>query len=312
MIKSKIENRLSTKSMLAVIGLISICIIGLGFFGYQVLNALISEPLETASQTTTDKSICTAPLPIGSSFYQIWPLGQINCAWQAFYMTNGIINNSAGIINMSKQTANIKALADQIDTLDTPHNTVQNIMNWMHDPNEGNIQNSSAANNYCNGAVRLSRTADQILSSRCALGCTDWATAFIALARAKGIPSASVETVNDRWIIESISTGCMKNPKLGHVVADVYTGVTTNNGWELADPTTGVFTVYKNNDFSGMALMRFNVYDESAPLTDFGAGYYYRVLRRGIDSWDFKITSDEVWKNAVVAQYGMPSNSCAN
>src|SRR4030067_3442151 len=44
------------------------------------------------------------------------------------------------------------------------------------------------------------RTADQIIGDGFSTGCTDDTLAFIALARAKGIPTKFIEAIDNRWL----------------------------------------------------------------------------------------------------------------
>jgi transglutaminase-like putative cysteine protease len=75
------------------------------------------------------------------------------------------------------------------------------------------------------------RTADNILKSKIFTGCSDKAIAFVALARASGIPSRLVET---------IIGGNKQDSHHGHIFVDIK----ISNKWYLFDPRHG-FT--KNN-----------------------------------------------------------------
>ncbi|OGC48024.1 MAG: hypothetical protein A3A94_00105 [Candidatus Portnoybacteria bacterium RIFCSPLOWO2_01_FULL_43_11] len=97
------------------------------------------------------------------------------------------------------------------------------------------------------------RTAQEIIKSGFVTGCTDWALAFIILARVKKIPTRYVEIIRRRWLEEG------KNDFIeGHIFAEVY----LNNHWYIIDP-------------------------EEASIKD----WYNRwiIFRRGLDSWDIGI-----------------------
>ena len=289
--KKKVKTRVINSILitLAVVGVVT----GLSFF------------LPQLARTAVDHS------PILSAFYPYWHSQFPNANLHDFYTANGIDHHSNDInpattqpyIQMTKYTTNIGTLAASIPTGTNKHNTVQKIMDWMH----GNF--NQPGNSNCTNIESLLRTADKILNDRCAVGCSDWDAAFIALARAKGISATHVNTVSGRWIEASKAAGCNHIPLVGHHVAEVYTGVSTNGGWELADPTTGVFTTY---DSSGNALMRFDQSTPNRPLQAFGNGYKYLVFRRGIDAWDTGILNLQIQKPLIISQYGVPGNVCTH
>lgn len=97
------------------------------------------------------------------------------------------------------------------------------------------------------------RSASQIIRDGFVLGCTDWALSFIVLARAKKIPTIYVETVRNKWIEEGT-----KDFLEGHVFTECY----INKKWYIIDPERAVI-----------------------------CGYYdrYKVIDRGLDSWDIGI-----------------------
>lgn len=72
------------------------------------------------------------------------------------------------------------------------------------------------------------RTADQVIKDSFTTGCSDIALAFIALARAKNIPTKYVEAIRRKWI-ENGQEDLIE----GHVFAEVY----LNNKWHIIDPT---------------------------------------------------------------------------
>ncbi len=301
----KLENAVTTKTKLTSAILIALTavsvIVGLGFIISQFAALLLPGTTDPMGR------IVRQPDAKGSQFYPIWKT-RYTGGYPAFYQVDGTNMGSQGIILQSKKTEFIQEIANTIPIPrgTSKHDAVQIIMDWMHSPTGGNIQNKTE-DNPCEGDHgRLTRTSEDILISRCATGCTDWALAFAALARARGIAASVVDTLSDRWITESKNAGCLMHPTFGHYVNDVY----TENGWELVDPTHAIFTKYLNNDFNGFALMRFNAYNPGEKTPPLGYGYRYRVFRRGIDTWDDLMTNAVVWRNAVIAEYGLPSTEC--
>jgi len=100
------------------------------------------------------------------------------------------------------------------------------------------------------------RTADEIIKSGFATGCTDMALAFVLLARAKGIPTKYVETVGKKWL-ETKSRRVV-----GHVFAECF----VNGKWVKIDPTKGA--IYADRAYRN-----------------------FIVLAEGLDSWDIGVRS---------------------
>jgi predicted transglutaminase-like protease len=99
------------------------------------------------------------------------------------------------------------------------------------------------------------RTAEEIIRSGMVTGCTDYALAFIALTRAKGIPTKYVEAIRNRWL-DVGDEGFIE----GHVFAECF----INGKWYVIDPQEG----------------------------DIKTGYQrFRVFKKGLDSWDIGIKS---------------------
>ncbi len=97
------------------------------------------------------------------------------------------------------------------------------------------------------------RTADQIIKDGFTTGCTDIALVFIALTRAKNIPTKYVEAIRRKWI-ESDEADLIE----GHVFAEVY----MNNQWYIIDPMEACLKFW---------------YDR------------WLIFAKGLDSWDIGI-----------------------
>ena len=100
------------------------------------------------------------------------------------------------------------------------------------------------------------RTADNIIIDGYASGCTDYALAFIALCRAKGIPSKYVEAIKCSWIEDERARTIN-----GHIFAECL----INDNWIQIDPQRG--TIHTKTNYNG-----FEIFDE------------------GLDSWDIGIS----------------------
>jgi transglutaminase-like putative cysteine protease len=92
------------------------------------------------------------------------------------------------------------------------------------------------------------RTAEQILASGFATGCTDYALAALPLLRRKGVPAVYVEAFRKDWLDGEAPFG-------GHVFVEAF----VDGRWIILNPAAGV----------------------EAPRYD-----EHVVVARGADSWD--------------------------
>jgi transglutaminase-like putative cysteine protease len=119
------------------------------------------------------------------------------------------------------------------------------------------IVHSLEKRKYDSGVFRK-RTGSQIIEDNYRTGCTDDVLAFITLARASGIPTKYVETIDKDWLKEGGS------PIMGHVYAQVYDD--RKDKWIWVDPR-------------GKSIGR-------APKKRV-------VFEEGLDSWDIGIKDSE-------------------
>ena len=82
---------------------------------------------------------------------------------------------------------------------------------------------------------KFCRTSHEILTSRMETGCADRGLAFIALSRARNIPSVFVQTAHRSWVQDLQKRKEQARPVVGHILVEVY----INREWYLIDPTTG-------------------------------------------------------------------------
>jgi transglutaminase-like putative cysteine protease len=83
-------------------------------------------------------------------------------------------------------------------------------------------------------------TANGILATGVATGCTDYAVAFATLARAKGIPAVIVDSAQVEWI----QRGARLNQVSGHFFVEVQLG----NEWFLVDSTSGEMYIFYDRE----------------------------------------------------------------
>lgn len=107
------------------------------------------------------------------------------------------------------------------------------------------------------------RTGSQIIKDGYDTGCTDSALAFITLARASGIPTKYIETINEKWLEEGGTSIA------GHIYSQVYDK--ENEVWRWVDPM-------------GRKM-------DTSPEADSRV-----VFKEGLDSWDIGIRDYESLK----------------
>lgn len=137
-------------------------------------------------------------------------------------------------------------------------NLIFEILDWFH-------KNLKEKNGRIKNKFFRRRTAQEIIKSGFVTGCTDWALAFIVLARTKKIPTVYVETIRRKWL----ETG--KDDFIeGHVFAEVY----IDDHWYIVDP------------------------EQSSIKDKYGK---WVVFKRGLDSWDIGIKSFEGLKEQFLS-----------
>ena len=102
-------------------------------------------------------------------------------------------NNLSKYLSSGKRTeitGDIQKVADGIQG-DTEGIILRKILLWIN-------QNTSRINNG-RDERKFKRSADEILKSGERTGCTDSSTLFVAIARAKGIPTMQIITFDKSW-----------------------------------------------------------------------------------------------------------------
>lgn len=126
------------------------------------------------------------------------------------------------------------------------------ILNWLHK----NIK-LKADSEYKNQFFRK-RTAEQVIDSGYATGCTDYGLVFITLARAKNIPAKYIEAVSTQWL---------EKGDMSHLEGHVFSEVQINRCWYIIDSHAAVIKAWY--------------------------GRRFEVLAEGLDSWDIGVKNLE-------------------
>ena len=158
-------------------------------------------------------------------------------------------------------TPEIQKIADQIEGEGVVF--IFNLLEWVHK----NI--AMKRSNFPNGLefndLFCQRTATQIIGDGYGAGCTDFALAFIPIARAKGIPTKYVECINKSYFPGDLQRVA------GHVFAECF----IQGKWRTADPTAGNLNIGKN-------------YSK------------YVIFEKGLDSWDLGIKNLQTMREKFV------------
>lgn len=162
-----------------------------------------------------------------------------------FYLQSG---------EQTKITEKIRGIAADFNTHGI--DLILEILNWLHK----NIK-LKADSEYKNELFRK-RTAEEIIESGLATGCTDYALVFVTLTRAKEIPTKYIEAISTQWL----EKGDLEHLE-GHVFAEVF----INNRWYIVDPQGAVIKAWY--------------------------GKRYQILGEGLDSWGMGVKNLEDLKN---------------
>jgi len=165
----------------------------------------------------------------------------------------------------TKITEPVRKTADFILDGETTEQTIINIMSWEH-------INLKCSTEEKGKYEKRSRTAEEVILSKCATGCTDYTLVFATLARAKGIPATVTETISEKWVAEMVWNNKWDPIKKGHFFSEVF--LEEDNMWVLVDPTA--------NRLTGRTK-------EGYYLSGPDGKYKFMLFERGLDSWDYGI-----------------------
>lgn len=161
----------------------------------------------------------------------------------------------------TKATPCIKKIADNFEGNDL--NTCVSIAEWILE----NIKLEK--DKKIKDKVFRKRTAEQIIKDGFATGCTDFTLAFVALSRAKGIPTKYVEGVSIKWLEKP------DGPLEGHVWAEVF----VNKNWYIIDAINATVHFRRTNNMLS-TINNCRTYD------------------KGLDSWGIGIKNIDDLKKA--------------
>ncbi|MFQ5474393.1 MAG: fibronectin type III domain-containing protein, partial [Candidatus Nanoarchaeia archaeon] len=172
----------------------------------------------------------------------------------------------------TRMTKEVKDAAAAIEDKATDRETVQAILDWTRNLNA------------CDTAPQSrSRPSKAIITSGCAADSVDYALAFVAVARQKGIPAKYVETVEAEWAA-CVSEYGMDDPQCKEKKEHVFSEVWLEDEWAAVDPSAGAFT---EKDDKGH--FRSSEYQDSTMLT----------LAYGRDSWGIGIDNEGGFKDKM-------------
>lgn len=149
----------------------------------------------------------------------------------------------------TKATTRVLKIAKKFKGKDI--DSVVQILEWIQD----NIKKTKSKNVI---KILRRRTADQIIKDGFSTGCGDYTLVFVALARAKKIPTKYVEAMSMKW---------KKGQSLqGHTWAEVF----VDNKWIVVDPT----------------IVSIHFRRKGKILSSISG---YRIFDKGLDAWDLGI-----------------------
>jgi transglutaminase-like putative cysteine protease len=150
----------------------------------------------------------------------------------------------------TKITPRIQEVADSIKGEEIEF--IFNLLEWVHENiayKRGKLPKGIKFND-----IFRQRTGNQIVGEGYASGCSDFALAFITIARAKGVPTKYVECINKSYFNGDSAKVA------GHVFAECF----IDGKWRSVDSPAG--SLFINKNYSN-----------------------YVVYAKGLDSWDLGI-----------------------
>ncbi len=215
-----------------------------------------------------------------------------NVDLQGFYLLEG---------EQTQVTSVIQDIANSIQTGITDRETVENILDWT----SRELYCSKSESDAIRAQVgRYGRTAEDVVLSGCACGCTDYTHAFVAIARAKGIPATVLETISERWLSSMVQNQQWDSEVYGHFYSEVY--LEDEEKWDIVDPTKGWFTAWDEQYVLGPIPPAWNDLNEYYSDASGVGGAKYLVFERALDSWNYGIHSEDDFKKSVSRRYFIP------
>ena len=152
----------------------------------------------------------------------------------------------------------------------------------------------------CEEIGRYGRTAEDVVVSECACGCTDYTISFVAIARAKGISTTLLETISEKWVAEMVFDHEWNGKVYGHFYSEVY--LEDEQVWAIVDPTLGWFTVWDDQYVLG-PIPWDGDHDYFIGEDGIVNGAKYLIFERGLDSWDYGVYSEDDFREIIEERY---------
>ncbi len=207
---------------------------------------------------------------------------------QGFYLLEGEQTQITGVIQQ---------IANSIPEGATDRETVQNILDWS---SEELICANIGNDTVCEEIGRYGRTAEDVVVSEYACGCTDYTISFVAIARAKGISTTLLETISEKWVAEMVFDHEWNGEVYGHFYSEVY--LEDEQVWAIVDPTLGWFTVWDDQYVLG-PIPWDGDHDYFIGEDGIVNGAKYLIFERGLDSWDYGVYSEDDFREIIEERY---------
>lgn len=223
-----------------------------------------------------------APFPT-KSLQPYWKLkqlgivdkGQVNL--ERFYLQEG---------PLTQITPHIQEIADSIEDGSTTRETVTNIMQWDHNIRCSEQERQQLIEELEAEDQRRSRSAEEIISSGCGVGCRDFAIVFATLARTKGIPATVTETVREGWVAPMVWQQQWDGYMYGHFFSEVY--LPEERSWIVINPVAKKVTGRDNKG-----------YYINGPEDR----WIYLLFERGLDNYDYGVETMADFAGTVKRRY---------
>jgi hypothetical protein len=195
----------------------------------------------------------------------------------------------------------VAANVANIENGNSTRDTVMNIVMWEHGVSDQCADEEKSALGYDADAgqypdsVKRSRTASEIIKSRCFTGCTDFALVFAALARAKKISATVTETIAEGWVAPMVWSQQWNDQKMGHFFSEVF--LPEEERWIIVDPTGGVIS---SRDEVGHYICP--TANMNGPY-DGISGSKGLLFERGLDHGDYGVETTEELSKIVRKRY---------
>ena len=239
---------------------------------YQKYSSLVPFPTKS-----------TQPLSVLEKFGLVDPVSGQKTDLVGYYLLSG---------KKTQITPYVQQIAQQIPDGVNTEETIKQIILWIHQNKYDFESHKCTYEKQNKQSLRGQRTAEEIIKSGCYGGCTAHTIVFAALARAKGISTASTTTINEGWLAQQIKNQAdlSQGSFYGHWYAEVY--LPESGKWVVVDPTNRKLTGLNENK-------KYPLYN----IKGTESHIYYVLFDRGLDPEDIGMTSDVQHRINVMERY---------